>query len=105
MELKRTLLSAGVVALLGIAFPAWADGDAQAGKAKAASCAGCHGANGEGVASMPALAGMNKDKFEKAMKDYKSGKRDNAIMKPLASGLSEKDIDNLAAYYASLKGK
>lgn len=105
MELKRTLLSAGVIVLLGIAPAAWADGDAEAGKAKAGTCAGCHGANGEGTASGPALAGMKKDKFEREMKAYKSGKKDNAMMKSLASGLSEKDIDNLAAYYASLKGK
>ena len=39
------------------------------------------------------------------MKDYKSGKRANAMMKPMASGLSEKEIEDLAAYYASLKGK
>jgi cytochrome c553 len=40
-----------------------------------------------------------------ALKDYKSGKRSNAIMKGLASPLSEQDMENLAAYYASLKGK
>ena len=105
MEPKRTLLSAGVVALLGIAGAAWADGDVEAGKAKAGTCAACHGANGEGTVSSPPIAGMKKDKFEKEMKAYKSGKRDNAMMKSLASGMSEKDIDNLAAYYASLKGK
>ncbi len=48
---------------------------------------------------------MKKDKFEKEMKAYKSGKKDNAMMKPIAAGLSETDIDNLAAYYSSLKGK
>jgi cytochrome c553 len=39
------------------------------------------------------------------MKDYKSGKRDNAVMKAFASQLSDQDMANLAAYYASLRGK
>ncbi len=105
METKRALASVGAFVLLGIAGTAWADGDVQAGKAKSASCAGCHGPNGEGAGTNPPLAAMKKDRFEQAMKDYKSGKRANAIMKPMASGLSEKEIEDLAAYYASLKGK
>lgn len=104
METKRVLLSFGVVVSIGLAGTAWAGGDVQAGKAKSGSCAACHGANGEGTPSSPGLAGMKKDRFEKAMKDYKVGKRENAIMKPIAGGLGDKDIDDLAAYYASLKG-
>jgi len=79
--------------------------DAAAGKAKAAACAGCHGANGEGVAPNPPLAGMPQAKFVQAMKDYKSGKRANAVMKNFAAPLDDKDIANLAAHYASLKKK
>lgn len=105
MQLKRALLSAGAITLLGILGTAWADGNIEAGKAKAGSCASCHGANGEGKAPSPALAGMAKNKFVQAMKDYKSGKRDNAMMKTFAKQLSEDDVENLAAYYASLKGK
>ena len=104
MTLKRTLLSTAIVALLGTAGAAWADGNIQAGKAKAGSCAMCHGANGEG-GSAPALAGMKEDKIERAMKDFKSGKRSNAMMKSFANQLSNDDIENVAAYYASLKGK
>ncbi len=48
---------------------------------------------------------MKEDKFEQAMKDFKSGKRSNAMMKSFASPLSSDDVANLAAYYASLKGK
>ena len=104
MTLKRTLLSTAIVALLGSPGVAWADGNIQAGKAKAGSCAMCHGANGEG-GSAPPLAGMKEDKFERAMKDFKSGKRSNAMMKSFASQLSSDDVENVAAYYASLKGK
>jgi len=92
-----------VVGLLGVVGTAHAAGDVQAGKAKAATCVACHGANGQGIAPNPALAGKKEDQLIQAMKDYKSGKRDNAIMKGLVSSLSEQDIVNLAAYYASLK--
>ena len=56
--MKRALLTMGTFALLSIFGVAQAGGDAAAGKAKAASCAGCHGANGEGVKPNPALAGL-----------------------------------------------
>lgn len=101
--MKVMLLSVAVVAMFGVAAAVQAAGDAQAGKAKAASCAGCHGANGEGVKPNPALAGMKEDKFVQAMKDYKSGKRANPVMKGMAGGVNDADMANLAAYYASLK--
>jgi cytochrome c553 len=100
--MKGTLLTIGLVALLGMSS-AYAAGDAAAGKAKAASCGGCHGANGEGVGANPKLAGMDEAKFVQALADYKSGKRANAVMKGMTAALSEQDTANLAAYYASLK--
>jgi cytochrome c553 len=103
--MKHALLIAGLVTSLGLASSALAAGDAQAGKAKAGACAACHGANGEGKAQNPPLAGKAQDQFVQALKDYKSGKRANAVMKTMASPLSEQDMANLAAYYASLKGK
>jgi cytochrome c553 len=103
--MKRTLLIAGMTALLGFAFSAQAAGDAEAGKAKAKGCAGCHGANGEGVKPNPALAGKSEADIVQAMQDYKSGKRANPIMKSMATPLSDQDMANLGAYYASLKGK
>jgi cytochrome c553 len=100
--MKGIALTIGLIAALGTGS-AYAAGDVAAGKAKAASCAGCHGANGEGVGPNPKLAGMDEAKFIQAMEDYKSGKRANAVMKGLATPLSEQDTANLAAYYASLK--
>ena len=102
--MTRMLLSAGMVLMLGIGA-GQAAGDVQAGKAKAAPCAGCHGANGEGVGANPALAGKGEAQLVQAMKDYKSGKRDNAVMKGMVSPLSDGDMANLGAYYASLKAK
>jgi len=95
----------GACTLLGFAVAAQAAGDAQAGKAKAGACAGCHGANGEGVKPNPPLAGKPEGEMVQALMDYKSGKRANPIMKTLAAPLSDQDMANVAAYYASLKAK
>ena len=103
--MKRMLTTVGAYALLGFVVTAQAAGDAQAGKAKAGACVGCHGANGEGVKPNPALAGKSEDEIVQALKDYKSGKRANPIMKTFATPLSDQDMANLGAYYASLKAK
>lgn len=98
----RLLLTAGAVVVM-ISGAAHAAGDVAAGKAKAAVCVGCHGAKGQGVPPNPALAGKSEDQLLQALKDFKSGKRDNAIMKGMVAALSDADMANLAAYYASLK--
>jgi cytochrome c553 len=103
--MKRMLMTVGACTLLGFVVTAQAAGDAQAGKAKAAACVGCHGANGEGVKPNPTLAGKSEDEIVQALKDYKSGKRANPIMKTFAAPLSDQDMANLGAYYASLKAK
>ncbi len=92
-----------VAASFGIAGTAQAAGDVAAGKTKAALCAACHGDNGQGVAPNPALAGKPEAEQVKALKDYKSGAKSNPLMSPMAAILSDQDMENLAAYYASLK--
>jgi cytochrome c553 len=99
----KRILTAVVVASLGAAATAEAAGNVEAGKAKAAACVGCHGANGQGIPPNPALKGKTEDELVEAMKDYKSGKRNNAVMKAFAAQLNDQDVQNLAAYYASLK--
>jgi len=100
--MMRLVLSVGTISLLAISV-AQAAGDPAAGKAKAVACAACHGANGQGVPPNPALTGRTEDEMLQAMKDYKSGKRNNAVMKGMMAGLGDQDMANLAAYYASLK--
>jgi cytochrome c553 len=70
-----------------------------------AKCAGCHGADGLGIGNFPALAGQAAEYLIKQLHEYKSGARQNVMMNALAKSLSEQDIADLAAYYASLKGK
>jgi len=98
----RWLVIAATALALGIAGSANAAGDAAAGKAKAKSCAGCHGADGKGKKDNPSLVKLSEAKFAQAMQDYKSGKRKHKTMNALSKKLSGGDIANLAAYYASL---
>jgi cytochrome c553 len=99
----KRMLTVVIAASLGAIATAQAAGNVEAGKTKAAVCVGCHGANGQGVPPNPALKGKTEDELAQALKDYKSGKRDNAVMKAFAVPLNDQDIANLAAYYASLK--
>ena len=92
-----------LLAMLGLAGGAYAAGDVAAGQQKAAGCAGCHGANGEGRGANPALVGKSADEIAKALADYKSGARKNSVMKAMASKLTPADMENIGAYYASLK--
>ncbi len=82
-----------------------AAGDPAAGKSKSTTCAACHGADGNSVIPIyPRLAGQHADYLVQALKDYKSGARSNPIMASMAAALSEQDIRDLAAYYASQTG-
>ncbi len=101
--MNRMLLTALIVGSVGLTGAAQAAGDAAAGKDKATACAMCHGPNGEGTQMAPKLAGMDPAAFVQALQDYKSGKKDNAMMKAQVGPLSDADMANLAAYYASLK--
>jgi cytochrome c553 len=98
--LSVTILAA---ALSVASFSVFA-GDPEAGKAKSRTCAGCHGANGISNSPMwPNLAGQKEAYLAGALQMYKDGRRANAMMAPMAKGLSDTDIANLAAYYSSLK--
>jgi cytochrome c553 len=99
--MKKLMTAAAVMAL--ISAPAFAAGDAEAGKAKSAVCAACHGA--EGVSAMdiyPNLAGQKAAYLVKQLKAFKAGERNDPIMAPMAMPLSDQDMEDLAAYYASL---
>lgn len=101
--MKYKLLVAALTALLAMIGTAQAGGDANAGKQKSTTCAGCHGADGKGVAPNPALAGLKASDIIAKLKAYKSGANANPVMKTFATPLSDQDMADLAAYYASLK--
>ena len=101
MKLTKIFITLAIA--MGISNTTLADNIA-AGKAKAASCAGCHGAVGiSNNPSWPNLAGQQKAYLAKQMRDFRSGKRQDALMTPMAKPLTDKEIANLAAYYNSLK--
>lgn len=87
---------------LVVSGPALATGDAAAGKSKSGICAGCHGVDGNSAnPEWPKLAGQNPAYLLKQLKEFKSGKRSNATMSGMAAPLSDQDMEDLSAYYAS----
>jgi cytochrome c553 len=99
--MKKMTLAIATAAMF--TAPAFA-GDVEAGKAKSAMCAACHGAAGISAIPMyPNLAGQKEAYTTKQLKDFRAGNRKDPVMAPMAMGLSDEDIANLAAYYASLK--
>ena len=96
-------LTIAIAATVMMASPVFA-GDAAAGKAKTAMCAACHGAAGiSAIPTYPNLAGQKAAYLAKQLRDFKSGARKDPIMAPMVMALSDTDIDNVAAYFASLK--
>ncbi|MFM5760483.1 c-type cytochrome [Aeromonas hydrophila] len=78
--------------------------DVEAGKAKAAVCAACHGVEGKAlIPSYPHLAGQNAAYLVKQLKAFKDGSRKEPLMVPFMAPLTDADMENLAAYYSSLK--
>jgi cytochrome c553 len=79
----------------------------EAGKTKAQqACAVCHGVQGvTTMANTPHLAGQPEMYLAQQLRDYKSGKRANPVMAVIAQPLTEEEIGNLSAFYASIKIK
>lgn len=104
---QRTILVSLLAVALALGFgTASAKGNAAAGKTKAAACEACHGTDGNGIApNYPALAGQYQDYLAQVLHEYKNGQRTNAIMNGMAAPLSDEDIQDLAAYFASMPSK
>lgn len=99
MKTKKLSIS---LAILSFSFIAHA-GDIEAGKARSNTCVACHGSKGiSGNSVWPNLAGQKEAYLALQLKAYRDGERQNPLMTPMAQGLSDEDIDNLAAYYSSL---
>ncbi|MDT8319228.1 MAG: cytochrome c [Xanthomonadales bacterium] len=92
--------------LLAMPLTAAAAGDPAKGKEKSATCQACHGEDGRTVIdpSYPILAGQYASYLVRALQDYRSGERSNAVMAGMSANLSDQDIEDLAAWYASREG-
>jgi cytochrome c553 len=86
---------------MGLAFPAAAD---TAGHIRtlAASCAACHGVEGNSVGGTPVLAGLERSHFVLQMQAFRSGGRVSTVMHHHAKGLTETEIEQLAGYFAAI---
>jgi len=107
MKYHALLCTAAAIAFVsGAGGAAAAEGDPAAGKNKKAMCAGCHGIAGYKTAfpevySVPKLGGQHAAYIVKALQAYKSGGRRHPTMRAIASGLTDQDMADLAAYYAT----
>jgi cytochrome c553 len=96
--------TAAVSGLLVVWSASGFSADIEAGKAKSARCAGCHGSAGISTNPLwPNLAGQKMPYLVKQLKAFRAGTRRDPMMAPMTRALSDRDIEDLAAYYASLE--
>lgn len=98
--------ASGLAALLAAAaLPAWAQApDATLARNLAATCANCHGTNGQARGDMRPLAGLSADKIVALVADFKSGALPATVMHQIAKGYSDEQIRLIAGWYAAQKG-
>jgi cytochrome c553 len=95
----RLLMALVLASTLGSAL---AEGDAERGKTLTATCVACHGDNGNSLAgSFPNIAGQSEKYLLKQLRDMKSGARAQNLMAGMVDGLSDQDLQDLAAYYTA----
>jgi cytochrome c553 len=100
--MKTSVLLVAAVMLV-LSANAFSQGDIEAGRSIAAVCAGCHGQNGNSTNPVwPKLAGQHAFYIEKELRDFQNKKRLDPTMAPMVAGLTAVDIENIAAYFASL---
>ena len=93
-------IPAPVVVVAGPVVP----GNAETGATKAGACAACHGLDGNAADALyPKLAGQHEQYIRRQLKLFKSGERENAIMMGMAAALTEQDMRDIGAYYATQK--
>ena len=108
MTLTRGRALSCIVAIIALpcSAAALAAGDAKAGRTKAQACQACHGVDGlSRIPDAPNIAGQVEGYLATQLQAFKSGARRNEAMTLVASGLSEQDIENLAAYFSAIEIK
>ncbi|WMS87996.1 c-type cytochrome [Pleionea litopenaei] len=94
------------IGLLGTTVNFASAADIEKGKQKALICGSCHGKDGVGIAeNIPNLAGQKETYLALQLLAFRDGFRKNMQMTPMAKGLTDEDIQNIAAFYASLPAK
>ena len=105
----KSVLTAVLLLLMGAAIPAFAEGDADAGANIAYSCLGCHGIEGYRNAypsyRVPKLGGQKAAYIAIALRGYRDGMRPHGTMSAQATSLTDEQIEDVAAYLASIGGE
>jgi cytochrome c553 len=105
MPLSRPLIALAAAVAFSASATAFAAGDAARGKVLSYTCLGCHGIedyrNAYPDYNVPRLAGQHADYIVAALKEYKDGERQHATMQVQAATLSDQDMADIAAYFAS----
>ena len=101
----RLLAAAGAIFITaGAGAPALADGDIKAGRQAAQVCEVCHGLDGKSkIPEAPNIAGQSAQYIIKQLNDFKAGERKNEMMSVIVPMLSDKQIEDLAAYYSAIE--
>ena len=101
----KLILAAALLGGAVLAMDAQAAGNAEAGADKVGTCVACHGIDGKGLAPIyPNLNGQSATYLESSLKAYRDGQRQGGnamLMTPMAQGLSDEDVADIAAYYSS----
>lgn len=108
MTKLRSATALLALASASVAGAAAGPGNAAAGREKATTvCAACHGSDGNKALdpSYPRLGGQYADYLDKALRDYRAGKRKNPVMMAQAQTLTDKEIADLSAYFAAQKAE
>ncbi len=104
---NAAFIAIGLLAGLSLSIESSAAGDATIGKTKFYTCAGCHGIEGYKnvypTYSVPKISGQSQTYLVNSLKAYKSGERSHKTMRAQAEGLSDQDIQNIAAYLSQTK--
>ncbi len=107
MTMRRALVLGGAALAAALSGSAQAEGDPRQGRYAAQTCLGCHGVSGYANVypsyHVPKLGGQNPDYIVSALKAYKEGKRDHATMQAQARSLSDREMEDIAAYFATIE--
>jgi cytochrome subunit of sulfide dehydrogenase len=102
----RGLAAASALATASLAAHAQAPApDLRAAGYLAANCANCHGTRGQSTNLLPRLAGLSKDDFGRAMREFRDGKRSATLMHQIAKGYSDAQIDLMGEYFSRQPAK
>ncbi|ODU08776.1 MAG: hypothetical protein ABS84_10960 [Rubrivivax sp. SCN 71-131] len=101
---RLTRLLVAPALLLGGLSPAWAQ-DANLARSLAATCANCHGTNGQARGDMTPLAGVPANKIIAMLADFKSGALPSTIMGQIAKGYTDEQVRLLAGFFAAQPAK